>query len=136
MPCVLFVDVEQCRLTMRRHHWHCWLCSYCHNIISSGSPPYSLNALVIGASLSEPNIDHDNGPCAWNNGIRIIYPVFVAPWFLRSVYALKCSVYSGTYIDMLTCVIYNCMHLTAVLTDQQGRLELLMSAVIFIDKDR
>ena len=26
------------------------------------------------------------------------------------------------YIDMLTCVIYNCMHLT----EQQGRLELLV----------
>ena len=35
---VLFVDVEPYRLTAWGHHWHCWLCSYCHNIISSGSP--------------------------------------------------------------------------------------------------
>ena len=38
--------------------------------------------------------------------VCIIYPAFVAPWFPRSVYALKCSVYSQ-YIDVLTCVIYN-----------------------------
>ena len=63
---------------------------------------------IIGASLSEPHIDRDNGPCARKNGIYlsiyvcIIYPAFVAPWFPRSVYALKCSVY-----DMQMCVIYN-----------------------------
>ena len=28
---VLFVDVEPYRLTAWGHHWHCWLCSYCHN---------------------------------------------------------------------------------------------------------
>lgn len=47
------------------------------------------------------------------NVILLSYPVFVAPWFLRSVYALKYSVYSG--IDELTCmiyIIYNCMHST------------------------
>ena len=59
--------------------------------------------------------------------VCIIYPTFVAPWFLRSVYALKCSMY-----DMLTCVIYNCMHST----EQQRRLELLVSAVKIIDEDR
>ena len=54
--------------------------------------------LVIGVSLSEPHIDHDNGPRARNNAtylciyLCIIYPAFVVPWFLRSVYALKCSV--------------------------------------------
>ena len=36
--CMFFVDVEPYKLTVLRHHWHCWLCSYCHNIISSGSP--------------------------------------------------------------------------------------------------
>ena len=36
------------------------------------------------------------------------------------------------YIDVLTCIIYNCVHST----EQQGRLELLMSAVEIIDKDR
>ena len=51
--------------------------------------------------MSEPHIDHDNGPRAQNNGIylSIIYPMFVAPGFPRSVYALKCSMYSG----ILTC---------------------------------
>ena len=33
---------EPCRLTMLRYHWHCCTCSYCHNIISSGSPPVFL----------------------------------------------------------------------------------------------
>ena len=37
--CLLFVDIEPYRLTVLRHHWHCCICSYCHNIISSGSPP-------------------------------------------------------------------------------------------------
>ena len=36
------------------------------------------------------------------------------------------------YIDVLTCVIYNCMHST----EQQRRLELLVSAVKIIDEDR
>ena len=36
------------------------------------------------------------------------------------------------YIDVLMCVIYNCMHST----EHQGRLELLMSAVKIIDEDR
>ena len=36
------------------------------------------------------------------------------------------------YIDVLTCVMYNCMHST----EQQGRLELLMYAVKIIDEDR
>ena len=34
------------RLTMLRYHWHCCICSYSHNIISSRSSHYSLNALV------------------------------------------------------------------------------------------
>ena len=33
------MDVKPYRLTVLRHHWHCFMCSYCHNIISSGSPP-------------------------------------------------------------------------------------------------
>ena len=35
------------------------------------------------------------------------------------------------YIDVLTCVVYNCMHST----EQQGQLELLVSTVIFIGED-
>ena len=71
--------------------------------------------LFIGASLNEPHIDHDNGLCVRNNGMYLsiylylrTYPMFVAPWFPRSVYALKCSVYSciPPYIDVLTCVIF------------------------------
>ena len=52
---------------------------------------------------------------------------FVAPWFPRSVYALKCSVYSG----ILTC---SCAWFT---TKQQGRLELpyLLLAVKIIHEE-
>ena len=49
----------------------------------------------------------------------IIYPVFVAPWFPRSVYALN----AFRYIDVLTCAIYNL----------QRRLE---PAVKIINEDR
>ena len=31
----VFVNVEPYRPTVmvrRHHHWHCWLCSYCHNL--------------------------------------------------------------------------------------------------------
>ena len=42
--CVLFVYVELYRSTMQRHHWHKLLaiCSYCHNMISSGLTPVFL----------------------------------------------------------------------------------------------
>ena len=39
--CILFVDVELW-LTVLRHYWQCCICSYCHNIISLGSPPVFL----------------------------------------------------------------------------------------------
>ena len=71
-----------------------------------------LYLVIIEASLSKPHIDHDNSPAhgimvSLNVSIHvcIIYPTFVAPWFLRSMYALKCVFW---YIDVLTCVI--CMH--------------------------
>ena len=55
----------------------------------------------IGVSLSKPHINCDNGPSALNNGMSacIIYPVFVPPWFPRSMHTLKYSVYSC----ILTC---------------------------------
>ena len=57
-------------------------------------------------NLSEPHIDHDNGPRTWNNAIyhlplvcRTLVPeIRVRPEMLRVFW----------YIDMLTCVIYNC----------------------------
>ena len=88
--CVLFVDVEPYRPTVLRHHsahWHCCMCSYCHNISSSGSSPVFLEC-TSGMYLSIYP--------------RIIYPAFVASWFPRSVYVLKCFVYSG--ILMSSCV--------------------------------
>ena len=41
------------------------------------------------------------------------------------------------YIDMLTCVSYNCTRLKDLCsTEQQGRLELLVSAIKIIDEGR
>ena len=45
---MLFVDVEP----YCRHHKHCWLCSYCHNL-TQARPQYSLNALVIASCAME-----------------------------------------------------------------------------------
>ena len=57
---------------------------------------YTCILRIIGVSLSEPRIDHDNGPAR-----RIMLSIYlsVAPWFPRSVYALKYSMYSS----ILTC---------------------------------
>ena len=48
--------------TVLRHHWHCCICSYCHNIISSGSPPvflecasYNLQHLWCGCIVASPD---------------------------------------------------------------------------------
>ena len=49
MRVINFVDVESYRLTVLRHHWHCCVCSYCHNIITRSQ--YSMNALVIHCFL-------------------------------------------------------------------------------------
>ena len=86
------------RIIMFIIQWCVYMCVHCITIIR--------------VSLSELHIDHDNVPRMRNNGMYlciylsiylcIIYPAFVAPWFLRSVYALKCSMYSG--ILMCSCV--------------------------------
>ena len=53
-------------------------------------------------------------------------PAFVTPWFLRSVFALKCSVYS---------IILMCSHAWFT-TEQQGWLELLVVHREIIDEDQ
>ena len=70
---------------------------------------------IFGASLSEPHIDHDNGPRTQNNGMYlsmydlrhiccILVPeICVHPEMLRVF----------RYIDALTCVIYNCTRLNS-----------------------
>ena len=63
--------------------------------------------VLIGASLNEPQIDHDNGPHARNNGIYVA--IYICLYHLPCVYCtlvleicvrLKCSVCSG----ILTCL--------------------------------
>ena len=58
-------------LTVLRHHWHCCICSYCHNISTQARPRYSLNALVIVlATWSCMNNDYDY---TYNNTCIIIW---------------------------------------------------------------
>ena len=76
--------------------------------------------IVIGTSLSESYIDCDNGPCTWNNGTSVlVIPTFVTPLFPRSVYAPKCSVYSGILMCSYAWFTTAYLHLT----EQQGQLE-------------
>ena len=66
--------------------------------------------------------------------VCIIYPAFVTPWFPRSCCVGPEMLHVFRYIDMLTCMIYNYIYMH--LTEQQGRPELLVSAMKIIDKDR
>ena len=80
---------------------------------------------------------------AWNNGLYLfiylsIYLCCICMYHLYTLHLVPeicvCPEMLRVfwYIDVLTCMVYNCMQLT----EQQGRLELLVSAVIFIDEDR
>ena len=62
--CTLFVDVETFRLTVLRprlrHHWHCCICSYCHNINQlrlAPSIPWMHYSYSIGFFCSVVSID-------------------------------------------------------------------------------
>ena len=48
-------------------HIHVYVFLLCISIFTVNTCECS----VIGASLSEPHIDHDNGPCARNNGMYL-----------------------------------------------------------------
>ena len=80
---------------------------------------------LIGESLSEPHIDHDNDPSARNNGIYVSIYLSMFVSFTPSLVQ---------YIDVLTCVIYNCTRLN--LQPRSRTMELLMSAVKIINEDR
>ena len=77
---------------------------------------------------------------AWNNGIYMYVSIFLCMYHLPRVchtlvpeiHVRPEIIHVFQYIDVLTCVIYNCMHSN----EQQGRLELLVPAVKIIDEDR
>ena len=57
--------------------------------------------LYLGRAWTSPTLIMTTSPahgimvCTYvSMSVCIIYPAFVAPWFLRSVYSLKCSMYS------------------------------------------
>ena len=85
-------------------------------------------------SLSEPHIDHDNGPSARNNGIYLcMYQLsHICHTLVPEIRVCSEMIHVFWYIDMITGVVYNCMHST----EQQGQLELLVSVVKIIDEDR
>ena len=76
--CMLFMDVEPYRLTVLRHHWHCCICSYCHNIISSGLP-----ALVI-------IMQHHMSACFWSK--EDCFQCFQQKIIIKSVLLLECCI--------------------------------------------
>ena len=110
---------------------HCTSSSYC-STFSSSAYIYVHKTPIIGGEpewaphwlwqwpMCEENL-FVSAVCVYN----YYSPAFVAHWFLRSVYALKCSMYSG----ILTCshvwftTAYN---LRLHSTEQQGWLELLV----------
>ena len=90
---------------------------------------------IISTSLSKPHIDCDNSPCAQNNGIylSIYLCVYHLSHICRTLIPEICvcpeMLHAFRYIDVLMCMIYNCMHST----EQQARLELL---ILIINEDR
>ena len=55
------------------------------------------------------------------------WPAFVAPWFSRSVYTLKCSIYwRAPCTDVLMCVVYNCIPLVGLNSKEEWSLDLLV----------
>ena len=78
---------------------------------------WQLHVHVIGASLSKPHIDHDNSPCVQNNAIYL--SVYLSVYHLpRVCHTLVPEIRVRPevlrvfqYIDMLMCVVYNCIRL-------------------------
>ena len=68
---------------------------------------------MIGASLSKPHIDHDNGPHAQNNAIYLsMYhlPHICSHTLVPETHVCLEMFHVFRYTDMLTCV-YNCTQL-------------------------
>ena len=61
-----------------------------------------------GASLSKPHIDHDNGPHAWNSAIYLYHLPCVCRTLVPKIHICPEMLRVFWYIDMLTCMIYNC----------------------------
>ena len=64
----------------------------------------------IGANLSEPHIDHDNGPRAWNNGMSVSTCMYHLPHICHTLHGSRdpCTPpHVFWYMEVPTCVIYN-----------------------------
>ena len=95
------------------------------------------HSFIIGASLSKPHIDHDNGPRVRNNAIHLFIYVAIYLSMYHLPHACRTLVPKihvrpkmlrvFQYIDVLTCVIYNCTRLNG--QERHERLELLVSVV-------
>ena len=90
---------------------------------------------LIGASLSEPHIDHDNDPRIWNNDIYLSIYVSFTPRLSHSGSQVPYMPYNALCISVYWRAHMRGLHLHA-LDCSTEQLELLVSAVIFIDEDR
>ena len=85
----------------------------------------------IGASLSESHIDHDNGPRAQNNGMYLCTYVSFAPRLSHPGSQDPCTPWNAPCIPVYWCALVRDLQLH--LTEHQGRLELLVSAMKIIN---
>ena len=61
----VFVNVEPYRPTVtvrRHHHWHCWLCGYCHNI-----------ALAMHLAFYKSSIPRVHSTCPFHSTFRVLH---------------------------------------------------------------
>ena len=68
----------------------------------------SCTDMMIGASLSKPHIDHDDGPRARNNGVSVSMYHLPRVCCTRVSEIRVCPEMLRIIIDVLTCMIYNC----------------------------
>ena len=73
-----------------------------------------MTTTIIGVSLSEPHIDHNNGPCARNNAIYLSIYVSFTPCLSHPGSRDPCTPWNAPChsVYMLTCV-YNCTQLNS-----------------------
>ena len=71
-----------------------------------------LHRSFIGVSLSKPHTDHDNGPHVWNNGMSVSIPC-VCCTLVPKIRLCPEMLHVFLYIDVFTCMIYNCTRLNS-----------------------
>ena len=111
-------------VTVRRHHlWHCWLCSYCHNIALL-IPQYSLNAPSFLQVIHSTGIFHESIPQVLSIPCSAFY---ILPWLtlqsssLSVDYLLTLTIQNSTRLFFCIQGIESGEHIRAWAKDVQGR---------------